>query len=585
MAPIQSPESADTVSRGRAGFVKRLDDISGNPKARRAWTSLAIVFFVIIILVPSMFVLTKVLSDWDLVDDVLLDGEAMGIIWNAMFNSFSIAFIVTIIDILVGLPMAWILVRRQFKGRKYLDAIMDIPLAFPTAVLGISVVIFWGAPEGIEIPGLGLVMSPYMMILLLHIIFTFPYMVRSLAAILEQIDPNYETAAMTLGASKWTAVRTITLPLFRTGLATGFILCFARSLSETGGTYIALAMMGVESVFFTGPTYIAYLKDVGGTEDAMGAMILISALMIIFALILLIVAKRLITKMRIPLKKVWPELGRKISRGALPKVKDTIAYLFLFIMVLLPSFYIFIYLTEPFPEMDMGGLFSSMGISFLIAGSAVAIDVIFGIPIAMKIARNKSSKLSHILDELVNVPLIIPTTALGFSLALFWGSFGELDSLSLLLVILGHVAFTYPLVVRNIVGALEEVDPAYEEVAMTLGAKPFQAFRKILLPMVKASVFAGGILAFTRSLGETGATIAISSDIDAIPVYITGLVKAGEYADAAIASILLIMICFVLIMIVRKLTGGDSDARDSPRGPLQELRRQRRRGPPVPDYP
>lgn len=541
-------------------FVKRLDELSGNPKARRSWTYLAVFFFVVVILIPSVFVLTKMLTDWDLVSEVLDDSDAVAIIEGAAWNSFSIAFIVTMIDIVVGLPMAWILVRRQFKARRYLDALMDVPLAFPTAVLGISVVIFWGVPsEGVTIPGLGLVVSPYLMIVLLHIIFTYPYMVRSLSAILEQIDTNYETAAMTLGASRWTAVRTITLPLFRAGLATGFILCFARSLSETGGTYIALTMMGKQSTFFTGPTYIGYLKDIGSADDAMGAMILVSVVMIVVALILLILVRRLIAKLKIPMKKIWPEFGRRISRGLLPKAKDGIAYAFLFIMVLLPSFYIFMYLTQPIPSLDYGTLFSSIGISFLIAGAAVVIDILFGIPVAMQIARHKNSKLSRILDELVNVPLIIPTTALGFSLALFWGSIGQASELAIVLVILGHVAFTYPLVVRNITGAIEEVDPAYEEVAMTLGAKPFQAFRKILLPIVKSSVFAGGILAFTRSLGETGATISISDSVNAVPIYITELVGRGDYADAAMCSIILIIICFILTMAVRHLTRGGDD--------------------------
>lgn len=536
-------------------FTKRIDELSGSPKVRKSWFSLACAIMLVIIVIPSIFVISKIFTDWGLVSGVLDDAATMASIKGAVINSFSIAFIVTIIDILVGLPMAWILVRREFKGKNVLDTLMDMPLAFPTAVLGISVVMFWGMPaEGISIPGLGIVMSPYIMLILLHIIFTYPYMVRSLSAILEQIEPNYETAAMTLGASKWTAVRTITLPLFRAGLATGFILCFARSLSETGGTYIALEMMGFDKTFFTGPTYISFS---GGDE---GAMILISIIMIIIALILLVLVRRVITRFRIPVNKVWPELGRRVSRGALPKLKNTLAIGFLAIVVLLPTFYIFMYLTQPIPDMDYGNLLAATGTSFLVAGVAVVFDVVFGIPVAMYIARNKGSRLGRILDELVNVPLIIPTAALGVSLSLFWGSFGLGGEMAMLLVILGHISFTYPLVVRNITGAIEEVDPSYEEVALTLGAKPFQAFRKVLLPIVKSSVIAGGILAFTRSLGETGATKAISDTVNTVPIYITNLVKGHMYTEAAVCSIVLIAICFIMMLIVRRLThGGEKD--------------------------
>lgn len=542
--------------------MKKVDELSGNPKVRSAWLRFAIVVFAVIIVVPSVFVVTKLVTDYDVVSETLGNDAMMDLIIGAIGNSFSLAFIVTLIDIVVGLPMAWIMVRRDFKGKGFLDTLLDIPLAFPTAVLGLSIVMFWGAPDGIPIPGLGLIISPYLMMVMLHILFTYPYMVRSLSGILEQIDPNYETAAMTLGASRWTAVRTITLPLFRAGLATGFILCFARSLSETGGTYIALTIMGYEDSFFTGPTFISAAKDMFPT-DYMGAMIVISVVMIVLALLMLVAVNRIIKRFKIPMKRVWPQIGRRVSRGALPKVKNGVAIAFLVLIVLLPAFYIFAYLTQPLPETDWGMLLSSIGMSFLIAGLALVFDIVFGIPVAMYIARHRNSRKGEMLDSLVNVPLIIPTTALGFSLAMFWGSLGIGDSAAVLLCILGHASFTYPLVVRNIMGAIEEVDPSYEEVAMTLGAKPFQAFRKILLPIVKSSVIAGGILAFTRSLGETGATLSISSSVNTVPIYITNLVKAGDYHQAALCSMVLIVICFMLMMAVRALTANRRKGRDA----------------------
>ena len=140
-------------------LMKKLDDLSAGYKVRRAWLAFAVALFICLIVVPAIFVVTKVFTEWDLVSGVLDDPEAMSVIEGAVWNSFSIAFIVTLIDIVVGLPMAWIMVRRDFKGKRWLDTLLDIPLAFPTAVLGISVVMFWGAPDGVTIPGLGLDLS------------------------------------------------------------------------------------------------------------------------------------------------------------------------------------------------------------------------------------------------------------------------------------------------------------------------------------------------------------------------------------------------------------------------------------------
>jgi len=532
-----------------------IDNVSGKRRFKRAWFALIILVFISLIILPSLYVLIDAVFKWDTLGVVFNDSAAMSQIYGAIGNSFSIAFIVTILDIIIGLPLAWALVRKDFKGKKYIDTLIDMPLVFPTAALGMSVAMFWAFPNGATIPGLGIILSPYILIILLHLIFTFPYMVRCLSGILEQIDSTYETAGMTLGASKFTAVRTITLPLFRAGIITGFILCFARSLSETGGTYIALQMMGVESSFFTGPSLINFYKktsDITGV-DATPFLIVISVLLIILAIILLVVAKYLMNRIHLPFSKVWPRWERKISRGLAVRAKDGFSFVFLLIIILIPSFFIFSYMLVAGGSMDYGALLTSIGLSFLIAGVAVIFDVIFGIPMAIYIARNSHTRLGQLLDTLINIPLIVPTVALGFSLALFWGVF-PMSIPGLILVMLGHIAFTYPLMVRNIIGAIEEVDPSYEEVARSLGAKPLQAFRKVLFPIIQSSVIAGGILAFTRSLGETGATLAIDGSVKTTSIYIMDLINAGLKSEAATASIVLIIICFIFMFAVRYIT-------------------------------
>jgi len=534
-------------------LLTRIDEVSGKRKFKKVWFALVCLLFLSLIILPSIYVLFEAVVEWDSLGEVFNDPKYSPYIFSAVWNSFSIAFIVTVLDIIVGLPMAWMMVRKDFPGKKYLDTLIDMPLAFPTAALGFSVAIFWAAPGGVAVPGLGLVFSPYILVILLHLIFTFPYMVRCLSGILEQIDQNCETAGMTLGASRFTAVRTITLPLFRAGLITGFILCFARSLSETGGTLIALQLIGAEHTFFTGPTFLGVVKGELGAEAATPYLIVLSVILIILAILFLFIAKYLMSRLKIPWSKVWPKWERKISRGLAVRAKDIFTFVFLFIMIIIPSFYIFSYLFTPLTSLDYGALLSSIGLSFLIAGAAVAFSVVFGIPMAIYIARNGNTKLGKILDNLINIPLIIPTTALGFSLALFWGGM-HMSSMGILLVIFGHIAFTYPLLVRNIIGAIEEVDPAYEEISRTLGAKPLQAFRKVLLPIIQSSVIGGCILAFTRSLGETGATIAIDKSVTTVPVFIYNVMNLGDYGTAALSSIVLILICFVMMFLVRYVT-------------------------------
>ncbi len=542
-------------------LTKRIDDLSSRRGVRNGWFGFITIFFLSFIILPTVYVLIYGLADFqNLSDAVLGEPEVMSMIWGAVFTSFSLALLVTIIDLVIGLPMAWIMVRKDFRGKRLLDTLIDMPLAFPTAALGFSIGIFWGLPVDAPVPpgALGIVAEPYILIMLLHIIFTYPYMVRSLSAILEQIDQSYEEAGMTLGASRLTAARTITLPLFRAGLITGFILCFARSLSETGGTFIALITVGKADVFFTGPTLIAWLKqpDVG-VADVEAVLAVVSIILIITAIVFLLIIKYVLGRVSVPFDKVWPRWERVLSRGTFPKAKDLLSFVFLFTIVIIPSFFIFAYLLVPAPgDMDWSGLVDALSYSFMVAGIVTAADIVLGVPLALYIARHRDKKLAQVVDSLVNVPLIVPTTALGFSLALFWTTQDLVTNLTVL-VIFAHIAFTYPLVVRNVAGAVMEVDPSYEEAARTLGAKPFGTFRTVLLPIIRASVLAGAILAFTRSLGETGATVAVSAEANTMPVYIVNLINSGDFYLASIAAMVLIIVSFIFMLALRYLVRRD----------------------------
>jgi thiamine transport system permease protein len=539
-------------------WLEKATEMISRRRFRKGWLAFIIFFFLVFIIIPTVFVLSYAFTNWgDIQSTILNDPAEMQEIWTAIANSFEIAGIVTLVDFLVGLPMAWMLVRKKFRGKEFLDTIIDMPLAVPTAALGFSAAIFWGiTPADLTNPlGLNIIGSPFLLIILLHIVFSYPYMVRSLAAILEQIDETYETAGRTLGASKLTVARTITLPLFRAGLVTGIILCFARSLSETGGTVVALTTVGAQKLFYTAPTLIDEVKKNSITNPALiPELSFISIILIVLALALLAVMAIIVKRAHLPIRKIWPRPEKILSRGLAPKAKDFSSILFLSFIVLIPSFFIFTYVLTATPSQPMNwGMFGeALLYSFIVAGVVTVIDLALGVPLALYIARGRSKRLPETLDILVNVPLIVPTVALGYSLGLFWvGGQPVSGAVGIVLVILAHIAFTYPLMVRSVTGAVEEVDPVYEETARTLGAKPVQAFRRVLYPVISSSILAGAIMAFTRSLGETGATRAVVEGANTAPNFIVNLVQAHDYYSAALACIVLIVISYAFMLALR----------------------------------
>ncbi len=484
--------------------------------------------------------------------------EVLSQVTGALTLSFVVAIIATLIDLVVGLPIAWVLVRKEFRGKSYVNTLIDMPLAIPTAAMGFSAALFWGITPGIDKPwgAISFTNSAFVLLLLLQIVFSFPYMVRSLAAILEEIDINYEVAARACGASRLTAARTVTLPLFRAGIVTGAILCLAKTLSETGGVMVALST--IQSREYNATALIGTMKSASLFNDALvPALAFVSIVLIVLSIILLIIVKIIVTKVKLPMRKVWTNLEKKLSKGAFPKLKDAGAFFFLTFVVLVPAFFIFGFVAtaEPSQTADWGAFWSSLGLSFGIAGVVTTIVLLLGIPMGILIARSRKKKAAGILDVLVNIPFIVPTAALGFSLGLFWTTQPFLPvTADVFLIIMAHVAFTYPFVVRNVVGALESLDTTYEDTARTLGAKPLQVFKRVMFPMVKGSVLAGAIMTFTRSLGETGATLAVSPKAITAPVYIVELIRTGSFYQAGLASILLIMVSFIIVLVMRRLT-------------------------------
>jgi len=524
--------------------------------ALRGWYAAIVGFFLLLVLLPTLFVLAYVLVDWAGVQTVLATPSEADRILPALWLSFGVAGSVAVLDLLAGLPLAWLIVRREFRGKSWFNTLVDSPLAVTTAGLGFSVVLFWGISPSISRfpPGaLGVTGNPFLILVLLHLPTTFPYMVRSLAAILEEIDIEYENAARAAGASRLTAVRTITLPMFRSGMATGLLLVLAKALSDTGGALTALTL--INSPDLNGTGLIGTWKAEAPANPALQpALAFVSALMIVLSLVLLVVVKYIAIRLKVPLKRVWPRAERRLSRKPAAFLRNAGAFTFLGFFVLLPAFFFltFLVVAAPIGSLDWDRFSSAVGISFLVGGVATGVDLATGVPLAILITRGRVRWLGRILDALVNIPYIVPSAALGISLSLFWGTQRAIVPSDLVLVILAHVAFTFPFVVRNAVGALEQLDRATEETARTLGAKPPQVFRRVLLPSIKPAILAGSIMAFTRSVGETGATLAVSTQTETAPILIVNLItKSHDYYVAALAELVLLSVSFAAILGLR----------------------------------
>jgi len=151
--------------------------------------------------------------------------------------SVSTSFWAAIIDVVAGLLIAWVLVRYRFPGRRFFDAIVDLPFALPTAVAGIALTALYSKNGWIGqiLYGWGIqsAFSPLGITIALTFV-GLPFVVRSVQPVLAEFEPELEEAAATLGASRWQTVVRVIFPEITPALITGFTMAFARALGEYG---------------------------------------------------------------------------------------------------------------------------------------------------------------------------------------------------------------------------------------------------------------------------------------------------------------------------------------------------------------
>jgi len=151
--------------------------------------------------------------------------------------TFGASFIAATVNAFFGLIVAWVLVRYPFPGKRFVDALVDLPFALPTAVAGITLATLY-AGNGwlgryLEPLGIKIAYTPWGIVVALTFI-TLPFVVRTLQPVIEDIETEVEEAAASLGASRWQTFVKVIFPAIFPALLTGFALAFARAVGEYG---------------------------------------------------------------------------------------------------------------------------------------------------------------------------------------------------------------------------------------------------------------------------------------------------------------------------------------------------------------
>lgn len=221
----------------------------------------------------------------------LLHQITLPIAKHAILLTLWTSTLMTIINAVFGLITAYVMVRYEFPGKRLLNAIIDLPLAIPTLVTGIMLVILYGPQETLgsfllEKFRLQIIFSPPGIVIALLFI-SFPFVVRNIQPVLQELDLTQEKAAATLGASSWQIFWKVVFPSLALPMLSGSLLSFSRAVGEFGAVVIVAGNIPLKT-----QTAAVYVLGAVESENRLGASA-ISILLVSIALIILITANTL----------------------------------------------------------------------------------------------------------------------------------------------------------------------------------------------------------------------------------------------------------------------------------------------------
>ncbi|MBW3622728.1 MAG: ABC transporter permease [Armatimonadetes bacterium] len=202
----------------------------------------------------------------------------------------------TLLCVLLGLPVAYLLARAEFRGREIVDTLVDLPITIPPVVAGVALLLAFGRNgllgRTLDLWGVQIAFTS-VAVVMAQVFIACPFFVKTARAGFAAVDPRLESAAHTLGANRWRAFWTVMLPLARPSLVAGTALAWARALSEFGAT-----MMFAGNV--PGRTQTLPLAVMTAMETDLETAVAVSILALLLAVVALIAARTFARRWSVP---------------------------------------------------------------------------------------------------------------------------------------------------------------------------------------------------------------------------------------------------------------------------------------------
>jgi len=466
-----------------------------------------------------------------------------------------LAAVVCAATLLIGVGLAYLVVRTDLPGRRALTVLCALPLAVPPYVGSVIYADVLGPRGGLrdvlgveELPSIfGFTGSALVLTL-----FTFPYVFLLAAAALRNLNPSYEEAARALGRRPLAVLAGTTSRLIAPALVSGTLLVGLYVLSDFG----AVSLMRFDT--FTTVIY----EELGGRFDPPGAAAL-SSVLVLLTLVLLAVALRARGRGR------FEQTGGGSARDALQPLGNwrwpalAAVGVVLSLSLLLPLLRLITWTVSTLPDQDLGEYVGWGLNTLLVSVLAAAVAVALALPVALILASRRgrgsgSSPGGLLVGALAQAGYALPGVIVALALVAIATRYADPLYGTLALLVTAFVIRFLPQAIQGEEAGLQQIGVNLTEAARGLGASRLQAFRRVVMPLMAPSMAVAFAVVFLTAVKELPATLVLRPlGFDTLPVRVWTPAHDGLYAEAGPAALLLVLVSIPpLYLLLARRRGG-----------------------------
>jgi iron(III) transport system permease protein len=518
--------------------------------ARRPPLPLALAAGLIVaaLLLPLAYLVVRVASGGADALAILWDESTLQLVWR---TAALVAGVVTA-GVLVGVPLAWLVVRTDLPGRRMWAAALALPLVIPSYVAALCLLGAVGE-RGLLQRVLGVEQLPdptgYWGAVLALTLSTYPYVFLLAQAALRDLDPSLEEAARSLGLSRRRAFARVTAPALRPAVGAGALLVALYTLSDFG----VVSLMRYDAL--TRAIYLQYRSLFDRTPAAVLALVLVA----LTAVVLLVEWR---SRGRGRLYRSSPGAARRAAPVRLggwrwPALAwcGTVTAVFLALPAAVLGYWLVRGIRNDRElEVPVAEALHSLGASGLAAVAAVAA----ALPVAL-LAIRYPARWTALLERLSYAGNALPGIVIALSLVFFGARYLTPLYQTLALLVFAYVVRFFPQALSGVESSLERVNPRLEEAARGLGRGPLATALQVTVPLVRSGVLAGAALVFLSAMKELPATLLLRPiGFDTLATEVWRFTSVGAYSQAALPALLLIAVSapFLYLVSAERHPGG-----------------------------